>query len=250
MGYVDDDTERPHVDGLVVGLGGEDLGGHVARRAAARLQLVVGKVFAEPKVRNFDQLLFVGPRRQQILGPGERREVRRERRNRIERLVDSDCTNPIESQIKHRSGDSLEVAMGDATLVEVFDGTDDLAHNVGRVLLRILAPLDNLVKQLLAVHQLHDEKKLLLALKHVKELQNVGMVHLLHNLNLPAQQLNVVPLHVGLFDALDCVTLRGTLFGALHHDTKASAANLPAKLIVVLDILVASRLLVDCDDGK
>ena len=146
--------------------------------------------------------------------------------------------------------------MSNALLVEILHGRDDLLHDARGVLLRVLALLDDLFEQLLAVDtvrcterhmrvsekenhhhhslrrererenvQLHDKVELILVLVDLVQLEDVGMVDLAHDLDLAPQELDVLALDRRLLDALDGVLLVGRLLGRVAHLGEATTVR-------------------------
>lgn len=143
--------------------------------------------------------------------------------------------------------------MSDSVLVEVSHGGHDLHDDVGGILFRVHASLHDLVEELLALHpiiirsclrdqsklkieqrekkdarggkwvwgkmsdvQLHDEVELLVIFVDLVELEDVGVIKLLHDLNFSPQKLDVVALHHLLLNTLDGELATGLLVGLVH----------------------------------
>ena len=66
---------------------------------------------------------------------------------------------------------------------------------------------ENLIEQLAALHQLHDEAPVSLVLEHVKELDNVRVIDLLQDLNLILHGSFILVTHLLLRQNLDCKPL-------------------------------------------
>lgn len=71
----------------------------------------------------------------------------------------------------------LDVAMDDAEAVAVGDGVDDGFGGFAGVELGELVILNDLIKQLAAQQQLHNQTHVPLILKNIDKLHDVGMVH-------------------------------------------------------------------------
>jgi hypothetical protein len=63
--------------------------------------------------------------------------------------------------------------MHDAVVVEIGDGRDDVAHELGGLAFSVRALLDDLVKQLAARHELHDNVHLVLGFKQITHRNDV-----------------------------------------------------------------------------
>mmetsp|Transcript_14053 Transcript_14053/g.39944 ORF Transcript_14053/g.39944 Transcript_14053/m.39944 type:complete len:281 (-) Transcript_14053:281-1123(-) len=184
---VEDDPNGPHVNALVVAFTGQHLRGDITRGTARGHQLLLAKVLRKAKVGDFDDFVLVAPRREKVFG--------------------------------------FQIAVGNIIFMQVCYGGHNLADNVCGVLLRVLPALHDLVEQFLSFHQLHDQVELLFVLVHVKQLQNVRMVKLLHDLNLPLEQLDIVALHHAFLDTFDGVLLSAFLLRPLHHNGETTAPN-------------------------
>ena len=69
----------------------------------------------------------------------------------------------------------LQVAVHNVPAVQVLQGLQQLAHDAARIGLTARAVVDEIVEELAAVDQLHDEAELALGLKHVPVLDDVRM---------------------------------------------------------------------------
>mmetsp|Transcript_67453 Transcript_67453/g.146974 ORF Transcript_67453/g.146974 Transcript_67453/m.146974 type:complete len:230 (-) Transcript_67453:306-995(-) len=96
----------------------------------------------------------------------------------------------------------LQVPMADVVLVHVIDGANYLVHQDGSLNLSEVARLDDAVEELPSSSQLHDQVDVTMVLEGLEELDNVRVIHHLHDSNLLLEAINV--LHLCLGDRLDC----------------------------------------------
>lgn len=123
-------------------------------------------------------------------------------------------------------------------LVAVGHSREDLLHDDSSVPLAVVRSLDDLVKQLAACAQLCYNEVAFLVLVGLEDLDDVGVVHLLQNLDFS--------LELGLFllgdaillDDLYGALLSGSLVGAFSDLAKSSAADDVVDLVVFPDVMV------------
>lgn len=139
---VRDDAQGPNVDGLAVARLLEDLGGHVAGGAARRRQhveLFLVHDAGQAKVGDEEVGVVFGGAEQQVFG--------------------------------------LEVAVDDAVVVEVGDGGEGGAHQVGSVCLVVATLAADAVEELAAEGEVGDEVQVVHGLEVVDERQDVLVAH-------------------------------------------------------------------------
>jgi hypothetical protein len=149
---VREDTGGPDVDGRVVPITQQNLGGNIVGRPTRGLQPCVRlEHVGQAKVGNLDdEAASLVARQQHIL-----------------------C---------------LQVPMRHALLVQVHQSLQQLLNNTRRLRLSQPAIRNNLVKQLTTSNVLDDQVDALLILKGTLQVENVRVVQLLHNLQLAQQQ--------------------------------------------------------------
>ena len=86
----------------------------------------------------------------------------------------------------------LEVSVTHAALVDVLDARDELEVELAGLLLRQPSVPDDVVEQLTAAAVLHDHVELLFSFNNLVELNDVGVTHLLENLDFPGDSLDVL----------------------------------------------------------
>jgi hypothetical protein len=91
----------------------------------------------------------------------------------------------------------------DALVVAVQECARELLHDVASLLLRVLFLLDDAIEELATAHLFHDHVEGLLAVEHLLELDDVGVVHELQHLDLNTQRLFILGRQTRLVDALD-----------------------------------------------
>mmetsp|Transcript_22684 Transcript_22684/g.35057 ORF Transcript_22684/g.35057 Transcript_22684/m.35057 type:complete len:354 (-) Transcript_22684:144-1205(-) len=156
---VRDHARRPQVRLPAVLEAAEDLGGHVTRGAAGLLHLPhLGDVAGEAEVGDLDVGVVLPRGQQQVL--------------------------------------RLQVPVHDVVGVQVVQRAQQQGHQVARLLLRVLLLLHDAVEQLPAHHQLEDEDGLRALVEHVRQLDHVLVVQLLHDLDLVLQRLGVFRLQL------------------------------------------------------
>mmetsp|Transcript_47244 Transcript_47244/g.110399 ORF Transcript_47244/g.110399 Transcript_47244/m.110399 type:complete len:308 (-) Transcript_47244:7-930(-) len=189
----------PKIAQLVV-VAGQDLGSHVVGCAGFGGQgLAGGELAAQAEVNDLQEVLL-----DRILG--HEQEVLR-----------------------------LQVTVAHMVLVHVVDGTDDLLHQDGRLHLGEVAGLDDAIEELAAGAQLHDQVDVPVVLKRLKELDDVGVVHHLHDGDLLLEALKV--LHLRLGDRLHGADgLGGDVGGLGDGSVGALTKLLLVHLVVVRDL--------------
>mmetsp|Transcript_41282 Transcript_41282/g.102334 ORF Transcript_41282/g.102334 Transcript_41282/m.102334 type:complete len:327 (-) Transcript_41282:45-1025(-) len=156
---VQDHAHRPHVHLDAVALGGEDLGRHVAGRAAGRLHdSLLTHHLGQPEVGQLDRRI------------GRRRGVEQVLR--------------------------LEVAVADVVRVQVLQRVRDLPHALGRILLGIRATRDDAVEELAARDELHHEVDLGALVEHLVQRDHVGVRDPLHDRDLVLDRLECARLRL------------------------------------------------------
>mmetsp|Transcript_70821 Transcript_70821/g.200653 ORF Transcript_70821/g.200653 Transcript_70821/m.200653 type:complete len:276 (+) Transcript_70821:558-1385(+) len=140
--HVHDHAAAPEVARVVV-LPVENLRGHVERRPCLRLEELAGLVGGgETKVNELEPIAPYGVilgREEEILG--------------------------------------LQVPVGHALAMHVVDRAEDLLHGNARVRLAEVPLLDDPVKQLSAVANLHHQVDLVVVLERLKEPNDIGVIH-------------------------------------------------------------------------
>mmetsp|Transcript_15708 Transcript_15708/g.41633 ORF Transcript_15708/g.41633 Transcript_15708/m.41633 type:complete len:289 (+) Transcript_15708:425-1291(+) len=163
--HVHDDADAPHVTELVV-LASKHLRGHVVGCAGLCGQHLAGLERAgQAEVDDLDQVLLNGLLRheEKVLG--------------------------------------FEVAVAHVVLVHVVEGPHDLLHQDGGLHLREMARLDDAVEKLAARGELHDQVDVAVVLEGLVELDDVRVVHHLHDGDLLLEPVDVFHLRLG--DGLD-----------------------------------------------
>mmetsp|Transcript_49296 Transcript_49296/g.127067 ORF Transcript_49296/g.127067 Transcript_49296/m.127067 type:complete len:319 (-) Transcript_49296:51-1007(-) len=107
----------------------------------------------------------------------------------------------------------LEVSMADVVLVHVVDGAENVLHDSRRLHLGEVARVDDAVEQLTTIADLHHQINIPLVLERLMQLDDVGMVHDLHDVDLAVKALHV--LHGGLWDRFQGPHRTGRLADAL-----------------------------------
>mmetsp|Transcript_27953 Transcript_27953/g.74771 ORF Transcript_27953/g.74771 Transcript_27953/m.74771 type:complete len:281 (-) Transcript_27953:178-1020(-) len=127
----------------------------------------------------------------------------------------------------------LQVAVADVVLVHVVDSADDLLHQIRGLALVEASDFNDAIEQFSALAQLHDEVYVAVVLERFVQLDDVWVVHHLHDSNLLVKPVEV--LHLGLGDRLDG-TLQSPhpLVFALADRTVRSLADLLLFQIVVV----------------
>mmetsp|Transcript_75380 Transcript_75380/g.180032 ORF Transcript_75380/g.180032 Transcript_75380/m.180032 type:complete len:283 (+) Transcript_75380:808-1656(+) len=196
---VHDHAAAPEIAQLVV-VTGQDLGSHVVGRAGFGGQrLARGELAAQAEVNDLQEVLLDG-----ILG--HEQEVLR-----------------------------FQVAVAHVVLVHVVDGADDLLHEDGCLHLREVAGLDDAIEELAAGAKLHDQVDVPVVLKRLKQLDDVGVVHHLHDGNLLLKALDILHLRLGdCFHGSDC--LRGDVGRFAHGAVGPLAQLLLVHLVMVRDL--------------
>ena len=82
--------------------------------------------------------------------------------------------------------------MANAALMDVFNSRNQFEIELAGLLFGESSVPDDIVKQLTTVCVLHDHIELLLCLNNFIELYNVGVAHLLKNLDLPGNSFDVL----------------------------------------------------------
>mmetsp|Transcript_98942 Transcript_98942/g.121128 ORF Transcript_98942/g.121128 Transcript_98942/m.121128 type:complete len:466 (+) Transcript_98942:305-1702(+) len=196
---VHDHTAAPQVAQLVV-VAGQHLRGHVVRSAGFGGQKLARRELArKAEVDDLQKVLLNG-----VLGHEE--EILR-----------------------------FQITMAHLILVHVVDGTNDLLHQNGRLHFREVARLDDPVKELSARAELHDQIDVPVIFKRLKELDDVWVVHHLHDGNLLLEALQI--LHLRLGDGLHSTDGLGGDIGCFAHRSIGSFTQLLlVQLVVVCDL--------------
>mmetsp|Transcript_53085 Transcript_53085/g.158203 ORF Transcript_53085/g.158203 Transcript_53085/m.158203 type:complete len:310 (+) Transcript_53085:675-1604(+) len=118
----------------------------------------------------------------------------------------------------------LQIAVADVKLVHVEDGPDYLLHDRRCLALVEVADFDDAVEQLASNAQLKDQVDVPLVLEGLVQLDDVWVIHLLHDADLLLESLDV--LHVGLGNALDRPDCLGGLRRGLDDGTVGPLAQL------------------------
>mmetsp|Transcript_8889 Transcript_8889/g.22400 ORF Transcript_8889/g.22400 Transcript_8889/m.22400 type:complete len:241 (-) Transcript_8889:309-1031(-) len=94
----------------------------------------------------------------------------------------------------------FQVAVAHVVLMHVIDGADDLLHKHGGLHLSEMACLNDPVEQLASNSELHDQVDVAVVIETLIQLDDVGVVHHLHDVNLLLEAIQV--LHLRLRDRL------------------------------------------------
>ena len=86
----------------------------------------------------------------------------------------------------------LEVSVADAALVYIFNARYQLQVELASLLLRQPRMPHNIIKQLAATAVLHDHIEFFFGFNYFVELNDIGVPHLLQNLDLPRNPLNIL----------------------------------------------------------
>ena len=81
--------------------------------------------------------------------------------------------------------------MADSKLVNIINAGNQFLEVFARLLLLKSLILDNQVKELTALDELHDQVEVLLCLDNLINLDNIGMVELLQYFDLPTYPLDI-----------------------------------------------------------
>mmetsp|Transcript_54195 Transcript_54195/g.158237 ORF Transcript_54195/g.158237 Transcript_54195/m.158237 type:complete len:213 (+) Transcript_54195:1247-1885(+) len=146
----------------------------------------------------------------------------------------------------------LQVTMDNAVAMDVVQRQQHLPDGVGGVALGEPLLLHDAVKELAALHTLHDKVEVLLTFIHVVKPSDMRVVHAEEDLHLGLQLGPLVVGHHGELELLDGELLRAAGGAAparrhAHHAVVAGAEDLVHDLVVVLDSL--RRLVVAPRDG-
>ena len=126
--------------------------------------------------------------------------------------------------------------MTNVAVVAVLDGVTDLEHQHSRVGLAIVTTCNDAVKELSARAEFRDQMQVAMALTHVVELDNVGMVQRFQDIDLTSHGL--WPTHFGLGDGLNGYLLAGG-FAHAHTDSTVVAVAQLLLLNVVQVVYIA-----------
>mmetsp|Transcript_135255 Transcript_135255/g.320593 ORF Transcript_135255/g.320593 Transcript_135255/m.320593 type:complete len:230 (-) Transcript_135255:384-1073(-) len=127
---------------------------------------------------------------------------------------------PVQEDIVLR----LEISMNNILAVAVGDGRKHLLHHLPNDGLCEVLLLHQAIKELPALAKLHDQVKVATVLIHRKEPDDVGMIHLLRDLDLAAEMVNIR--HAGLHDELDRSSCPRLLVAGPPYSAKAALAQL------------------------
>mmetsp|Transcript_22174 Transcript_22174/g.48489 ORF Transcript_22174/g.48489 Transcript_22174/m.48489 type:complete len:219 (+) Transcript_22174:857-1513(+) len=181
---VHDDADAPEVAELVV-LAGQDLGRHVVR--GTRLSgehFTCFKLAGQTEVDDFQKILLNG-------SLGHEQEILR-----------------------------LEISVANMVLVHVVDGPDNLLHQYGGLDLGEVSGLDNSVEEFSSSSEFHHEVDVSVVLKRLEELDDVRVIHHLHDRDLLLEAVDV--LHLCLGDRLDRPNVaRSLIFGLANGAVRA-----------------------------
>ena len=127
----------------------------------------------------------------------------------------------------------LQIAVDDAQVVAVRDGSHHRSEDGRRVLLGVVPPGDDAVEELAALAQLHDDVDVLAALVGVDELDDVRVIaEVVEDADLAAHVLDVLSAHqLSLRDRL----ARGFALGRLVGDEVGGAELALAELLLGLE---------------
>mmetsp|Transcript_65300 Transcript_65300/g.181581 ORF Transcript_65300/g.181581 Transcript_65300/m.181581 type:complete len:487 (-) Transcript_65300:174-1634(-) len=181
-----------------------------------------------------------------LSGKHLRRDVVRRARLRREHLIGLEGTGQAEVdnlevgllyRIRRHEDEilGLQVAVAHVVLMHVINCADDLLHDNRRLHLCEVTRLDDAVEKFSTCAKLHDEINVFPVLEGFVKLDNVGMVHHLHDGNLLLEAFDV--LHVVLGNRLHSAACPGGLVFRLDHRAIRPLSDfLPIKLIEVLQL--------------
>mmetsp|Transcript_76339 Transcript_76339/g.166671 ORF Transcript_76339/g.166671 Transcript_76339/m.166671 type:complete len:320 (+) Transcript_76339:628-1587(+) len=153
---VHDDADAPHVAELIV-LARQDLRRHVVRRAGLRLEkLAWFELARKTEIDDFEEILLDG-----VLG--HEQEIFR-----------------------------FEISVANMVLVHVVDGPDNLLHQYGGLDLGEVSGLDNSVEEFSSSSEFHHEVDVSVVLEGLVELDDVRVVHHLHDCDLQFETLYIL----------------------------------------------------------
>mmetsp|Transcript_57021 Transcript_57021/g.133792 ORF Transcript_57021/g.133792 Transcript_57021/m.133792 type:complete len:297 (-) Transcript_57021:149-1039(-) len=124
----------------------------------------------------------------------------------------------------------LEIAMGDADVVEVVHRVEHISSHSSRILLREMINRDDAVHHGSASDQIEDKVRLVGLVVHLVKEHAVGMRDLLHRRNLLLQRLRVKD-GILLVDDLDGNAHSSLLLETLLHNSEGALADRLANLI-------------------
>mmetsp|Transcript_88776 Transcript_88776/g.286900 ORF Transcript_88776/g.286900 Transcript_88776/m.286900 type:complete len:318 (-) Transcript_88776:65-1018(-) len=141
----------------------------------------------------------------------------------------------------------FQISVADVGFMHVVDGFDDLLHQSSSLHLREVTTLDDSVKELTARAQLHDQINVPVILERLVQLDDVRVVHHLHDGNLQLEPLHI--LHRCLGDGLDG-PLAAPGLGRLGRALADGAVGALTELPLVNVVAVADVARVVYDEGS
>ena len=107
-------------------------------------------------------------------------------------------------------------------------------HDLNRILLGELGSIDNLVKELSALEEVHDEVKVDFILVNFVEFDDIAVVHLLKHIDFALEPLDLFGVaHAALLNELDCPLKARDLVDASAHLSVGALAKLLLNFIIV-----------------
>mmetsp|Transcript_117288 Transcript_117288/g.328260 ORF Transcript_117288/g.328260 Transcript_117288/m.328260 type:complete len:279 (+) Transcript_117288:813-1649(+) len=117
----------------------------------------------------------------------------------------------------------FDVPVANVAVVDVVHAPEDLLHDERRVVLREVPGGDDVVEEVASGAELHDEVEALAVLEELEELDDVGVVHHLHDLDLLLEAEHV--LHPQAVDGLDGPLRPGHLVGGHADSARVAGAQ-------------------------